>query len=298
VTGDGGLWPWGGRKSTKCPPLPAFVQSPGSFSALGVPLRQGRDFEVADTGDRPLVAIVNEALVRSSFGGQNPIGRTIYCLFDRADPMTIVGVVGDVRQRNPGVAPVPECYMPYHQHDYNSATLNILVRTASAPASVIPSIRQAAMEVSPDVPLSFTTMNENVATGLRDSRFRALLFSIFAALAVCLAMAGVYGVMAVAVTERTKEIGLRMALGASQASVLSLVLRQGLTLVASGLAVGLVAATAAARLLTTVLFEVRPIDGQVYLGVAASLACVALIAGYAPARRASALDPARVLKLE
>ena len=274
------------------------IVAPGSFAALGVPLRQGRDFDAGDTGDRPLVAVVNEALVRASFADQNPIGRSIYCLFDRSDAMTIVGVVGDVRQRNPGVAPVPECYMPYRQHGYNSATLNILVRSAGAPASLIGSVRRAAAEVSPDVPLAFTTMAENVAKGLEDSKFRALLFAMFAAFAVCLAMAGVYGVMAYAVTERTKEIGLRMALGASQASVLALVLKQGLTLVGAGLAVGLIAAAVASRLLTTVLFDVRPIDAGVYAGVAALLALVALTAGYIPARRAAGLDPAGVLKAD
>ena len=274
------------------------VVSPGSFAALGIPLKRGRDFSDGDAADRPLVAVVNEALVRTSLAGRDPIGSTVFCLFDRSDPMTIVGVAGDVRQRNPALPPQPECYMPYRQHSYNNATLNIVVRTVGDPAALMDTVRRLAAEISPDVPLSFTTMEERVSKGVEDPRFRALLFGIFAAFAVCLAMAGVFGVMAYAVQQRSKEIGLRIALGATRSAVLRLILGQGLVLTAAGLAVGLAAAVAASRLLETVLFEVQPIDGQVYVGVAVLLALVTLVAGYLPARRASVLDPARVLKTE
>ena len=274
------------------------IVAPGSFAAFGIPFKSGRDFNDGDTADRPLVAIVNERLAQTSLSGQNPIGRTIYCLFDRGDPMTIVGVVGDVRQRNPALPPQPECYMPFRQHSYNNATLNIVVRTAGEPTALAGPIQRAAAEVSPDVPLSITTMESRVSQGLEDPRFRALLFGSFAALAVCLAMAGVYGVMAYAVHRRVKEIALRIALGASRTSVLQLILGQGLGLTFAGLAVGLAGAAAAARLLETVLFEVRPVDTQVYLGVAVLLALVTFAAGYFPARRASVLDPAQVLKRE
>jgi predicted permease len=274
------------------------VVAPGSFAALGIPFKSGRDFNEGDTGDRPLVAIVNEALVRASLPGQDPIGRTVHCLFDRRDPMTIVGVVGDVRQRNPAIPPQPECYMPYRQHSYNNATLNIVARTIGDPTALATTVRRVAAEISPEVPLSFTTMEAQVSKGVEDPRFRALLFATFAAFAVCLAMAGVYGVMAYGVQQRSKEIGLRMALGASKGSVLRLILRQGLVLTGVGLTVGLAAAAAATRLLEKVLFEVRPVDAQVYLGVVLLLTFVALLAGYLPARRAALLDPAEVLKPE
>jgi predicted permease len=274
------------------------VVGPGSFAALGIPFKSGRDFNDGDAGDRPLVAIVNEALVRASLPGQDPIGRTVHCLFDRSDPMTIVGVVGDVRQRNPAVAPQPECYMPYRQHSYNNATLNLVVRTVGEPTAIAGTVRRVATEIAPEVPLSFTTMEAQVTKGMEDPRFRALLFAIFAAFAVCLAMAGVYGVMAYGVQQRSREIGLRMALGASKGSVLKLILRQGLVLTGVGLALGLAAAVAATRLLEKVLFEVRPVDAQVYVGVVLLLALVALVAGYLPARRAAMLDPAEVLKPE
>jgi ABC-type antimicrobial peptide transport system permease subunit len=186
--------------------------------------------------------------------------------------------------------------MPYRQHSYNNATLNIVVRTLGDPAALTGTARRAAAEISPEVPLSFTTMEAQVSKGVEDPRFRALLFGVFAGFAVCLAMAGVYGVMAYGVQQRSREIGLRIALGASRTSVLRLIFRQGLVLTGIGLIVGLAAAVAAARLLQTVLFEVQPVDTQVYVGVVLLLTVVTLAAGYLPARRASVLDPAVVLK--
>ena len=274
------------------------IVAPGSFAAFGIPLKSGRDFNDGDSADRPLVAIVNEALVRTSVAGQDPIGRTIHCLFDRGDPMTIVGVAGDVRQRNPALPSMPECYMPYRQHGYNNATLNIVVRTLGDPTALAGTVRRTAAEISTDVPLSFTTMEAQVSKGVEDPRFRALLFGIFAAFAVCLAMAGVYGVMAYSVQQRSKEIGLRIALGASRRSMLQLIFKQAVVFTGVGLTVGLAAGVGAGRLLRTVLFEVQPMDTQVYLGVVLLLALVTLVAAYLPARRAAVLDPAQVLKTE
>ncbi len=227
------------------------VVAPGSFAALGIPLRSGRDFNDSDTSEGPRVAIVNEALVRTSFGGANPIGRTIFCLFDGNEAMTIVGVAGDVRQRNPALPPQPECYMPYTQHSYNGATLNIVVRTGGEPLALAGTVRRVAAEISPNIPLAFTTMEERVSNGVNSPRFRAVLFAVFAGLALCLAMAGVYGVMAYAVERRSSEIGLRMALGASRGSVLRLILGEGAALAAVGLVLGLVGAAIATRVLTT-----------------------------------------------
>jgi putative ABC transport system permease protein len=274
------------------------IIAPGTFAALGIPLKRGRDFSASDTNDQPLVAIVNEALVRKSLAGQDPMGRTIFCPFDRPEGMTIVGVVGDVRQRNPAIEPMPECYMPYTQHNYNGATLNMVVRTAGDPLALAGTLRRVAAEISPDVPVSFTTMEAAVSEGVEDPRFRTLLFGLFAALAVCLAMAGVYGVMAYAVEQRSREIGVRMALGADKPTVMRLILGQGVVLAIAGVVLGLAGAVAATRLLETVLFEVRPIDVQVYLGVVALIAIVTLLAGYLPAWRAAVLNPVDALKAE
>jgi predicted permease len=286
------------RRDGQSPVTVMTITAPGSFQALGIRLTAGRDFNAGDTSEAPLVAIVNEALVRASLAGEDPIGRTIHCLFDRRDPMTIVGVVADVRQRNPALDTMPECYMPYRQHSYNNATLNILVRTAGDPTGLISAVRRTAAAVSPDVPVAFTTMEEQLSKGLEDSRYRALLFGLFAGFAACLAMAGVYGVMAYTVQQRSREIGLRMALGASQTSVFRLVLGQGLVLAVLGLAAGLTIAAGVGRFLETVLFEVEPVDPSVYVAVATLLGLVTLVAGYVPAHRASALDPAEVLKAE
>ncbi len=254
------------------------IVTPGTFAALEIPLKSGRDFNVSDSIDRPMVAIVNEAIVRESFAGENPIGRTIFCNFDVDAALTIVGVVGDVRQRNPAIEPGSECYMPYQQHYYNSSTLNVVTRTVGDPTMLAGTLRRLAAEISPDVPVSFTTMNATVAKRIEDPRFRALLFTVFAGLAVCLSMAGVYGVMAYSVEQRSNEIGLRMALGANRGSVLRFILGQGLVLAASGLALGLAAAVAITRLLATMLFQVQPVDTQVYLGVVVLLGVVTLLA--------------------
>ncbi|HEX7780235.1 MAG TPA: FtsX-like permease family protein, partial [Vicinamibacterales bacterium] len=274
------------------------VVAPGTFSAFGIPLTRGRDFRDADTRDQPMVAIVNEALVRKSLGGEDPIGRSIFCSFDSRAPMTIVGVVGDVRQRNPAVAPLPECYMPFTQHAYNGHTLNVIIRTVGDPLTIAPAARRVAADVSPDVPVSFTTMEAAFSKQVEAPWFLASLFAVFAGLAVCLAMAGVYGLMAYAVQQRSKEVGLRMALGAGRWTVLRLMLRQSLVLAAAGLALGFAAAIAAASVLGTVLFEVQPLDAVVYPAVMALLGLVTLAAAYAPARRAAGLDPVEVLKAD
>ena len=274
------------------------IVAPGTFAALGIPVRNGREFDEGDTADRPLVAIVNEALVRESFGTVNPLGRTVFCPFDRDDGMTIVGVVGDTRQRNPGVPPAPECYMPYMQHAYNGNTLNVVIRTAGDPTALAGATRRLAAEVSPAVPVSFTTLRETHASTVAGPTFRTLLFVLFAGLALCLALAGVYGVMADTVRQRSREIGLRMALGADRSTVVRLVLRQGFALTLLGLLAGLAGAVATTQLLETMLFQVAPLDASVYLGVALLLEAVAVAAGYLPARRAAAIDPMRVLNAE
>ncbi len=274
------------------------IVTPGAFTALGIPLTRGRDFDDGDTDGKPLVAIVNEALVRKSLGGQDPIGRTIFCSWDRKDGMTIVGVVGDARQRSPGLEPMPDCVMPYRQHAYNNSTLNVVARTTGDPMALAPTVRRVAAEIAPEVPVSFTTMEATVAKRMDEPRFRALLFVVLAAIAGCLAMAGVYGVVAQAVEQRSREIGLRMALGASRNAVLRMMLGRGLTLAVVGVVLGLAGAFGATRFLETMLFDVKPLDVPVYLGVVVLLGAVTVLASYLPARRAAGLNPVEVLKTD
>ncbi|HVN06192.1 MAG TPA: ABC transporter permease [Bryobacteraceae bacterium] len=284
-----------GRFTPSMPQAVLSVMAPGALAALGIPIRRGRDFNDGDTYDAPFTAIINEALARKSFPGQDPLGRMIYCGLDSLKPMRIVGVVGDVRQYGPAVPPAPEIIMPYEQHPEPSTALNILVRTTAGTALWGP-IQRKVREHSAEVPVKFTSMQDVLAENMAAPRFRTLLLGIFAAIAVCLAMAGVYGVMAFSVGQRANEIGVRMALGANTGDVLRLVLRQGMLLTGIGLAAGLIAAAAATRLLTSMLFEVKADDPLTYLGVAALLATVSLAASYIPARRAARVDPMAALR--
>jgi len=274
------------------------VVAAGTFPALGIPVKSGRDFNEGDTDGRPRVAVVNETLDQRAFGKQDPIGRKIVCTYDNFEPMTIVGVVGDVRQTGPAVAPQPECYMPYLQHGFNGNALSIVVRTATRPESLEQTLRQVARETSPDVPVAFTTMDASWGENVAAPRFRTVLLGIFAALAVCLAMAGIYGVMSCAVGQRTGEIGVRMALGAGAGSVLRLVLGQGLRLAGFGLALGIVAALLGARLLASMLFQIKPGDPFVYLAVATLAGAVATGASFIPAWRATRIDPLTAIRHE
>jgi len=285
--------------STDTPNVIFSVVAPSTFAALGMPLKGGRDFDNSDAFDAPATAIINESLARKAFPGQNPIGRMIGCgLEDWTRAMKIVGVVGDIRQLGPAQAPSPEIYMPYEQHPRWATYLRVLVRTAMQPSTLAETIRRKSNELSVDVPVRFSTLEESVSEDVAVPRFRALLLGIFAGLAVCLAIAGVYGVMAYVVGQRSGEIGLRMALGASRASVLRLVLREGSLLACAGTLLGVGCAVATSRLLTSMLFEVKPSDPLVYVAVGFLLNLVALAACYIPARRATKIDPMEALRYE
>jgi putative ABC transport system permease protein len=272
--------------------------APGTFKTLGIPIKNGRDFSDGDTYDGPYTAVINEALVKMSFPGQDPIGRMILCGLDSPKPMRIVGVVGDIRQYGPSREPMPEIYMPYEQHPRPAAAMSVVVRTAGDPEALSQVLQRKVRERSTEVPVKFTTMEAELSENVAAPRFRTLLLGIFAGLAVLLAMAGVYGVMAYVVGQRVSEIGLRMALGANSGDVKRLVLRQGMTLAAIGLVIGFAGAIAATRLLTTMLFAVKPGDPWTYAAVAGVLALVALAACYLPARRASRVDPLVALRQE
>ena len=285
-----------GQFTTNMPNAVLSVMTPGAFAALGIPLKRGRDFNAGDTYDAPFTAVINEALARKSFPGQDPLGRMIYCGLDSMKPMKIVGVVGDVRQYGPATEPAPEIIMPYEQHPEPSTALNILVRTSSEGGTLSAPIQRMVRARSAEVPVKFTSMPDLLSENTAAPRFRTLLLGLFAAIAVCLAMAGVYGVVAYAVGQRASEIGLRMALGARAGDVLRLILRQGLALTGIGLAVGLIAAIAATRLVASMLFEVKAGDPATYIGVAGLIGVVSLAASYIPARRAARVDPASALR--
>jgi predicted permease len=277
-------------------PAAMNVIAPGSFAALRIPVDEGRDFTDGDTAGRPLVVIVNRALVRAAFGDRDPLGRAIVAGYDSLEPMTIVGVVGDVRQYGPARTPQPEIYMPYLQHTYNGATLRILAKSATDPAAVGASMQRMARERSPDVSVRLSSMDALLAEHTATPRFRTWLLGLFAVASLCLAMTGIYGVMAYIASQRAKEIGIRMTLGASAGSVLSLMLSRGLKLTAAGLALGTVGALASSRIIRGMLFDVVPRDAPTYAGVIVVLGLLSLLATYLPARRATHVDPLRVLR--
>ncbi len=278
-------------------PAAMNVIAPRTFAALGVSFHAGRDIDDGDRRGRPNVVIVNEALAKGAFGSaSDAIGRTIIAAFDSNDPMTIVGVVGDLRQDGPAREPQPEVYMPFLQHVYNGATLYVVVRTTGDPALIGPALERKAHHHSPLASVRVLTMGDVLAEHVATPKFRASLLTLFALVALCLAMTGVYGVMAYVVGQRAKEIGVRMALGATAPGVLWLMLRRGLKLTSIGLVIGILGALASTRLLGGMLFGVSPHDALTYVGVVCSLGVLSLLATYIPARRATRIDPMRVLR--
>ena len=274
------------------------IAAPGAFATLGIPLVEGRDFDDRDTFDAPFTAIVNQKLATETFPGQDPIGHLINWGMDSPEPMKIVGVVGNVRQAGPAASPESEIFAPYLQHPGPSTGLNILARTALEPDALFQTLRQKAQALSPNVPVKFTALQASVSENVAAPRFRTLLLGGFAALAVILAMAGIYGVMSYVAGQRSNEIGLRMALGASRSDVLWLIVRQALALAGAGIVLGLLCAAAVTQLLQSMLFEVNPTDPLTYIAVIAALAAVVLGASYIPARRAMRVDPMVALRYE
>ncbi len=275
------------------------VVTPGTFAALGIPLKYGRDFDDRDMADAPLTAVINESLAREVLPGQDPIGHMIFTGFDSHEPMKIIGVVGDVRQWGPARKPGPEIYMPYEQHTSAAgSTLNVVVRTTGAPEALVDTLRRRVHALSPDAPVRFTTMEASLYSETAAPRFRTTLLAIFAGLSLCLAMAGVYGLNAYVVGQRSHEIGVRMALGATPGQVLRMVLRGAVGLTILGVALGFVGSLVGTRFMSAMLFEVQPADPMTYAAVAVLLGVVVLAASYIPARRAARLDPLLALRQE
>jgi hypothetical protein len=263
---------------------------------MAIPVLRGREFEDGDLYDRPFVAVISESLARQSFGADDPIGHRIMCGFDSDKWMTIVGVVGDVRQASPASQPGPELYMALRQHPYAASRVQMVIRTIVPPESLIGAVRQTVRSLSPEVALKFTTMEASVSDSIAAPRFRMLLVSTFATLALMLAVAGMYAVMSYVTAQRTSEFGLRVALGARAGDVVRLVLGGAGRLVAIGVALGLVLALATSRLITTMLFGITPMDLQSYAGVLLVGIPLVILAAIAPALRAARVDPMTALR--
>ena len=299
---SGGYWLEGGLNpdtvGVRLPQAAFTVATPDYFKTMEIPIRRGRDFSAHDQLDAPFVAIVNDALVRQAFGDADPIGRSIACGLDTPKFMTIVGVVGDVRSNDPSRPPAPEIYLPFEQHPVTATSLAIVARTVGDPMVTANAFREIIRTLNGDVPVRASTMNDALSISVATPRFRTLLIGVFAALALVLAIAGVYGVMAYAVSRRTAEIGVRMAMGAASGDILRLVMGQGLRLALAGIGLGCALAYGLAQLLRGMLFAVAPADPVVFLAVPVALILTAAGATAIPALRASRTDPMTALRAD
>lgn len=270
--------------------------TPGTFAALGIPLLQGRDFQSADRTNSPLVAIVDEPLARRYWPAGDAIGRRIQITGDR-QWLTIVGVVGGVKHLNLTEEKRPHIYFAMAQ--YPSPRASFVVRTDGPPLSAVPTFRVAIGQVDQDMPLyRVMPMTELIGQSLNTQRLTNFLLTAFAIVALVLAAVGIYSTMSVYVGSRTKEFGIRLALGAQPGALRRSVLRQGLWLTGTGVAVGLAGAFAWTRTIKSLLFEVSPTDPFVFIAIPVLLVVVSVLACYTPARRATRVDPLIALRDE
>jgi putative ABC transport system permease protein len=264
--------------------------SPGYFSTLRIPVLQGRTFTDHDDERAPKVAVVNAAVARQFWPAEDPIGKQLANL-------TVVGVVGNARHEGLSQETEAEFYVPYLQSPANS--MQLAVRTAADPDSMVSAVRAGIGDVDPDQPLyHVSTLQEVLSESLAPRRFNMLLLGIFAGIALALATVGIYGVMAFSVTERTHEIGIRMALGAERGNVLRLIVRQGLRLTLLGVILGIAGAWALTSFLASFLFGIAPRDPATFALVSVALVAVSILACYIPARRATRMDPMVALRYE
>ncbi|HEV8348486.1 MAG TPA: ABC transporter permease [Vicinamibacterales bacterium] len=273
------------------------------FHAMGIPVLRGRTFVDRDDAEAPSVVIVTDTLARRLWPGQDALGKRIRVGFVRPNEpwSTVVGVVGEVKQMALSDETRPAIYMPLSQapRSFLLRNLNFVVRTDGDPASAAAAIRRQIRTVDSDLPFDrVDTMRQVLSDSVSEPRFRSVVFGSFAIVALVLVAIGILGVLAHSVTRRTREIGVRMALGAQRVDVLRLVVRQALAMTIAGVALGAIGAAALTRLLASFLFDVRPLDPATFAVAAALLVGVALVASYVPARRASSVDPVIALRSE
>jgi putative ABC transport system permease protein len=287
------------------------VVAPHYFRTMQIPVLAGRAFNDSDIPSAEPVVLVSDSLARKYWPGQDPIGKSLKISSDANDNTqawrSVVGVAGNVRSEGQYAPFVPEIYVPYTQYPWILFPRNILVRTATDPLAIASAIRREIAARDKDVPVSeIAAMQEVVAGPMQQGRSVMLLLGGFASLALILSAVGIYGVISYSVTQRTHEIGLRIALGASHSDVSALVLRHGAMLTSIGLGAGLLSIFATSRLFSSLsfetrwllLFDVKPFDPLILAGVSAALASVALLASYIPARRAAKVDPMMALRYE
>ena len=288
--------------SASMPTASMRIVSPEYFEMMKIPIRAGRPFDKRDTATSPEVALINERAAQRYFSGQNPVGQQIRVSAElardaRNGPKTIVGVVGDIKYRGLDEDTPAEIYLPYEQHPVDAFT--VAVRTSADRIASIPTLRHDVAGLDPLLPLAnIKRLAALVDASLAERRFTMLVLLSFAAIAVALSVIGVYGVLAYLVAQRRREIGLRLAIGASPSDVVWLFVREGAALTLVGLGAGLAGALAAGRWISALLFGVTPADPATLAIVVCALAGAAACATYVPARRAAGVDPSDALKAE
>src|SRR6185295_16210391 len=268
------------------------------FATMGIPLLRGRNFTDAELREPRQKLLINEALARSYFASEDPIGQRLdVAMFEKPTPAEIIGVVGNVRYDSLVDESPPAVYFPHPDLTYSFMTL--VIRTDGEPTAIAPAVQREIRALDPNQPVSdVRTMNQVMADWVSRSRFNTLLLGLFAGLATLLSAVGIFGVMNYSVALRTREIGLRLAVGAQPRQVLLLVLRQGLVLTVAGIVLGLAAAFALTRLLSGLLFGVGAVDITTFTTISVLLVLVSLLACYLPARRAMRIDPLSALRYE
>lgn len=276
----------------------ATVTTPGYFRTIGIPVRRGRDFTFQDAAGAPPVVIVNEALADRHWPGEDPIGRRIEVGVSGPPIMReIVGVVGNVRQGGLDREPRPELFVPHAQSPFGSMTF--VVETAGDPGALLPVLRSRLWSLKPDLPIYHSaTLRQLLSDSVADRRFATGVLTIFALLAIALACVGVYGVVSFVVSERTREFGIRLALGAGARDLVRTALADGLLAVSAGVGVGIVGALLVSRFLRGMLHAVQPADPLTYLTLALAVVALATFACWLPARRASRVDPLTALRAD
>ncbi len=273
--------------------------TPGYFDAMSIPLHRGRLLDAHDVAGAPVAVVISESLAKRKFPGQDPLGHRLHVGRQDLPWYTIVGVVGDVKQASLALAQSDAVYIPAAQWYAPDKAMSLVVRARGDAAVLVPVIKQAIWSVDKDQPiLRVATMDDLLAASAAERRFVLILFQAFAVVALVLAATGIYGVLSGSVTERTREIGVRLALGASRGDILGLVVRQGMTLTGLGVVIGLSGAVAASQAIVTLLFGVSRLDPITYVGVIALLVGVSAIACWVPARRATKVDPLVALRYE
>ena len=290
-------------KESERPVTTLHIVDDDYFHTLGIPLLRGREFERRDSAsDAPALVVISEKLAKQAFPGEDPIGKRIRPDISSGDQKeaamrTVVGVVGDVRAEGLGAAAIAESYVPYAQMPF--APMQVMVRTQGDPPDLVLTLTKTVQSIDKDLPLLHVkTLDQYVSESIADTRFESILLGIFGALALTLTAIGVYGVISYTVVQRTREMGIRLALGAERSAIVAMILRSGLLLVTMGIVPGLVAAFLLTQLIVGLLYDVSPSDPSTYLLVSVVLVAMALLASYIPARNAAKVDPMVALRYE